>query len=75
MSQERRSHFVPRTAEGRTAIVAFVVLFLLCMPPVTHVVLDRPGTWVGGVPFFFAALFVVYTGLIGVLVWAWRRGL
>ena len=75
MSQERRSHFVPRTPEGRTAIVAFVVLFLLSMPPVTHSVLDRPDTWIGGVPFLFAALFVVYTALIGVLVWAWRKGI
>ena len=75
MSQERRSHFVPRTAEGRTAIIAFVVLFLLSMPPVTHTVLDRPETWVGGVPFFFAALFAVYTALIGVLLWTWRKGI
>jgi len=74
MSQERRSHFAPRTPEGRTAIVAFVVLFLLSMPPVTHAVLDRPDTWVGGVPFLFAALFAVYTALIGVLLWALRKG-
>ncbi len=74
MSQERRSHFVPRTTEGRTAVGAFVVLFLLSMPPVTHSVLDRPDVWIGGVPVFFAALFVVYTALIGVLLWAWRKG-
>ena len=75
MNQERRSHFVPRTAEGRTAVVSFVVLFLLCMPPVTHAVLDRPDTWIGGVPFLFATLFLVYSALIGVLAWAWRKGL
>ena len=75
MSQERRSHFVPRTSEGRTATVAFVLLFLLSMPPVTHVVLDRPETWIGGVPFLFAALFVVYSALIAVLAWAWRKGI
>ncbi len=45
------------------------------MPPVTHRLLDRPETWVGGVPFLFAALFVVYTALIAVLVWAWRKGI
>ena len=75
MNQEHRSHFVPRTAEGRTALVAFVLLFLLSMPPVTHAVLDRPDTWIGGVPFLFATLFVVYSALIGVLAWAWRKGL
>ncbi|MGB1840837.1 MAG: hypothetical protein ACPHWZ_07020 [Longimicrobiales bacterium] len=64
---------MPRTPEGRAAIVAFVLLFLLAMPPVTHRVLDRPDTWVGGVPFFFAALFIVYSALIGVLVWAWWK--
>jgi hypothetical protein len=75
MSQQRRSHFVPRTPEGRVAVVAFLLLFFLSMPPVTHRLLDRPETWVGGVPFLFAALFVVYTALIAVLVWAWRKGI
>ena len=75
MSQERRSHLVPRTPAGRTATVAFIALFLLSMPPVTHTVLDRPETWILGVPFFFASLFVVYTALIGVLVWTWRKGI
>ncbi|MDE3004762.1 MAG: hypothetical protein OXU39_01585 [Gemmatimonadota bacterium] len=55
--------------------MAFVLLFLLSMPPVTHAVLDRPDTWIGGVPFLFATLFVVYSALIGVLAWAWRKGL
>jgi hypothetical protein len=44
------------------------------MPPVTHVVLDRPDVWIAGVPFLYVALLVVYIGLIGVLVWALRRG-
>jgi hypothetical protein len=44
------------------------------MPPVTHSVLDRPDVWIGGVPVFFAALFVVYSALISVLLWAWRKG-
>jgi hypothetical protein len=68
------SHLLPRTRDGWIATVAWVVLFALCMPPITHVVLDRPDTWVAGVPFLFAALLVVYTGLIGVLLWALRRG-
>ena len=69
-----RSHFVPRTSDGWIATISFVVLFLLAMPPVTHVVLDRVEPWVFGFPFFYAALFVIYTALIGVLLWTWRRG-
>ena len=69
-----RSHFIPRTREGRTATVAFLVLFALCMPPFTHTVLNRIDPTVLGVPFFWTALFVIYTLLIGVLVRALRSG-
>ena len=54
--------------------MAFLVLFALCMPPVTHTVLNRTDPWILGTPFFYAALFVVYSALIGVLIWALRRG-
>ena len=37
-------------------------------------VLDRPDVWIAGVPLFFVALFVIYSALILVLVWALRRG-
>ena len=69
------SHLHPRTSAGWIVTVGWLALFMLAMPPVTHVVLDRPDVWVAGVPLFFAALLVVYSGLIGVLVWALRRGL
>ena len=76
MSYERpTSHFVPRTREGWIATIAFLAIFLLAMPPVSHAVLDRPDVWVGGVPVFFAGLLVIYTALIGVLVWALRKGI
>lgn len=74
MHPRRRSHWIPRTRDGWTAAIAFVALFLLAMPPVTHAVLNRVEPWVFGVPFFFAALLVIYAALIGVLVWALRRG-
>ena len=68
------SHFVPRTREGRVATAAFLLLFLLAMPPLTHVAWDRPDAWIAGWPFFFVVLFLIYCGLVAVLVWALRRG-
>ena len=47
---------------------------MLAMPPVTHTVLNRVEPWVGGLPFFYTALLLVYVGLIGILVWTLRRG-
>jgi len=70
-----QSHWIPRSRDGRIATSAFLVLFLLAMPPVTHAFLDDTGIWFGGVPFLFVALLVVYCLLIGVLIWALRRGL
>jgi hypothetical protein len=70
----RRSHWHPRTRDGWIACIAFVALFLLVMPPLTHTLLDRVEPWILGVPFLFAALFAVYVALIGVLLWALRRG-
>jgi hypothetical protein len=69
-----RSHYRPRTRDGWIATVAFVLLFALCMPPVTHTLLDRVDPWMLGVPFFYSALFLIYVALIGVLLWALRRG-
>ena len=68
-------HLIPRTREGRIATLAYLALFLLAMPPFTHVLWDRPGAWVAGWPFFFVALFSIYSALVGVLVWALRKGL
>ncbi len=69
-----RSHLVPRTRDGRIATVLFLALFLLAMPPVTHLALNRSEPSVLGVPFLYVSLFVIYVGLIAVLVWAFRRG-
>ena len=77
MSQrpEFRSHFLPRTRDGRIATVAFLALFALCMPPATHTLFNRVEPWILGVPFFHGALLAVYVCLIAVLIWALRRGL
>ncbi|MDZ7778897.1 MAG: hypothetical protein U5R14_03030 [Gemmatimonadota bacterium] len=69
-----RSHFRPRTRAGRTITVAFVVLFVLCMPPVTHTVWNRIEPTLFGLPFLWSVLLVVYVALIGVLVRAFRSG-
>jgi hypothetical protein len=74
ISHRPTSHFVPRTRDGWIATTSFVVLFLLAMPPVTHSVLNRVDPTLGGFPFFFMALLAVYCALVGVLVWALRRG-
>lgn len=76
MSQQRptSSHLIPRTRDGWIATISFVALFMLAMPPVTHTVLNRVEPWIGGFPFLYAALLAIYVGLIGILVWALRRG-
>lgn len=68
-----KSHLRPRTRDGRIAVVAFVALFLLSMPPFTHVLWDRPDQWIGGWPSFFVVLFLIYSAAIGVLVWTLRK--
>lgn len=69
-----RSHFIPRTKDGWTALIAFVALFALAMPPVTHTVLDRLYPTILGMPFLYAVLLFIYIALICVLIWAYRRG-
>jgi hypothetical protein len=68
-----RSHYRPRTPEGRTAVVAFLILFALCQPPIVHGVVNRVEPWIGGLPFLYAWLLGVYVAMIGVLVWALRK--
>lgn len=70
-----RSHYLPRTRDGWIAVVAFLVLLALAMPPVTHTVLNRVEPWILGVPFFYGALLIVYCAAIGVLIWARSRDL
>ena len=69
-----RSHLIPRTREGWIAVVAFLGLLALAMPPVTHRLLNRIEPVILGLPFMYAWLLGVYLALIGVLIWAYRRG-
>jgi hypothetical protein len=70
-----RSHYLPRTPQGRVAVVLFLVLFALVEPPVVHTLANRVEPWILGVPFLYAYLLVLYSLLIAVLIWALRRKL
>ena len=70
-----RSHYLPRTRNGWIAVVSFFALFALVEPPFTHVLANRTDPWLLGFPFLYTYLLVLYTGIIGVLIWAQRRRL
>ena len=72
---EFRSHFLPRNRNGRVAVILFALLMAMVEPPVVHSLANRVEPWILGVPFLYAYLFVLYTLLIGVLLWALRRDL
>lgn len=69
-----RSHFLPRTREGRIAALAFLVLLAFAEPPLVYVLANRITPWVFGMPFLFAYLLGIYLAMIVVLVWAAWRG-
>jgi hypothetical protein len=70
-----RSHYLPRSRAGWITLALFVALMALAQPPIVYVVANRVEPWVLGLPFLYAYLLVVYCALIGVLLWAMRRGL
>lgn len=69
-----RSHFLPRTAAGRVAVALFLALLALAQPPFVHEFVNRVEPRVLGLPFLYVWLLAVYVAMIGVLVWAQRRG-
>jgi hypothetical protein len=70
-----RSHYIPRTRNGRIAVAAFLFLFALTQPPFINTIANRIEPWFLGLPFFYGFLLVIYCALIGILIWAQRRGL
>ena len=70
-----RSHFLPRTPTGRRLVALFLVLFAFTQPPLVYWIGNRVEPWIGGMPFLYAYLLVVYVLLIGVLIRVQRRGL
>lgn len=70
-----RSHYLPRTRDGRIAVGAFLVLFAFTQPPLVFWIGNRIEPELAGVPFLYGYLLILYFALIGVLLWARRRGL
>ena len=71
----KQSHWLPRSRDGRIAVILFVALMALAQPPVVHRLVNRIEPWVLGLPFLYVWLLGVYLAMIGVLLWAQRRGL
>jgi hypothetical protein len=70
-----RSHYIPRTRQGWIAVLLFLGLFALVEPPIVHTFANRTEPWIFGFPFLYTYLLVVYSALIGVLLWVQRRRL
>ena len=70
-----RSHFIPRTRAGKLATLIFFGLFALTQPPFVFWFANRITPWIGGMPFLYVYLLVLYLALIGVLIWAQRKGI
>jgi hypothetical protein len=70
-----RSHYRPRSRSGWIAVLVFVALMGLAQPPAATSWANRIEPWLLGVPFLYAYLLIIYVALIGVLLWAQRRGL
>jgi len=73
--REIPSHYRPRTRNGWVAVVLFLFLMVLVEPPIVHSLANRIDPWILGFPFLYSYLFIVYCLLIGVLLWALRKGL
>ena len=69
------SHYRPRTRAGWVAVVLFLLLMVLVEPPIVTSWANRIEPWILGMPFLYAYLLIIYVALIGVLLWAQRRGL
>ena len=70
----RHNHYLPRTRNGRIAVGLFLLVFLFAEPPLVYWIGNRIEPFILGMPFLFAYLGLIYFVLIGILIWARRRG-
>jgi len=70
---DRRSHWWPRTRDGRIAVILFLALFALVQPPFVHGFANRIEPRILTMPFLYFYLLIIYIALIAVLLWAQRR--
>ncbi|GIW51991.1 MAG: hypothetical protein KatS3mg081_1346 [Gemmatimonadales bacterium] len=70
-----RSHLWPRSRAGKVAATSFIALLALAEPPAVYLIANRIEPRVLEMPFLYVYLLVVYCAMIGVLIWAAKRGL
>ncbi len=70
-----RSHLWPRSRASRSALVGFLALFALAEPPAVYLIANRIEPRILEMPFLYVYLLVLYLAMIGVLIWAAKRGL
>ncbi|MGH7574537.1 MAG: hypothetical protein ACREM1_05320 [Longimicrobiales bacterium] len=74
-SDQLRTHWWPRSRDGRIATAAFVALLLLAEPPAVYLLANRITPRIAGVPFLFVYLLIIYAAMIAVMLWARSRKL
>lgn len=57
------------------AVLLFLALLALAEPQIVDTLANRIYPWIFGFPFLYSYLLIIYVALIGVLLWAMRRGL
>ncbi len=72
--REFRSHYLPRTAKGRGAVLLYIGAFAFAEWPLLPLA-NRIEPTVLGFPFLFAYLSVVYAAKLAVLIYAARQQL
>ena len=73
-SSDRQNHYLPRSFKGRVAVGLFLLFFLLSQPPLVFWLANRIEPVLLGMPFLYLFLLVDYFILIGILIWARRKG-
>ena len=72
--REFRSHYLPRTARGRGAVLVYIVALMFAEWPLLPLANQIEPT-VLGFPFLFVYLSVVYAAKLAVLIYAARQQL